>query len=142
MINRTFRIIIYIFIISILLCFFYFLFGSRILNDIKAHRIEKDLSDMALPADTELLEVGSFVGNTSGTGNHIEIWAGILVHTDLDENTIRDCFKDFTVLSVPDDLKYLDYIQFQSLNEKETANGYYVIGKCFNAFTQMDLRGH
>lgn len=142
MINQTFQIILYIFIISILLCFFYFFFGGQILNDLKAQRIEKDMSNMALPANMELVEISSYVGNTSGTGNHIEIWAGILIHTDLDEDTVRGCFEDFTVLTVPDDLKYLDYIQFQSLNENDTAHGYYVIGKYFDAFTQMDLRGH
>lgn len=140
--EQTFRIIIYVFIISILLCLFYFFFGGQILNDAKARQIEKNLSDMALPTDMELVEVSSYVGNTSGTGNHIEIWAGILIRTDLDEDTVRGRFDGFTVLAVPNDLKYLDYIQFQSLNENDTANGYYVIGKYYDAFTQMDLRGH
>lgn len=140
--EQTFRIIIYVFIISILLCFFYFFFGGQILNDAKARQIEKDMSDMTLPADTELVEISSYVGNTSGTGNHIEIWAGILIHTDLDEDAVRGYFDGFTVLAVPNDLKYLDYIYFQSLNENDTANGYYVIGKYYDAFTQMDLRGH
>lgn len=140
--EQTFRIIIYVFIISILLCFFYFFFGGQILNDAKAHQIEKDMSDMALPADTELVEVNSYVGNTSGTGNHIEIWAGILIHTALDEDTVHNYFDGFTVLAVPNDLKYLDYIQLQSLNENDAASGYYVISKYYDAFTQMDLRGH
>lgn len=140
--EQTFRIIIYVFMISILLCLFYFFFGGQILNDAKARQIEKDMSDMALPADMELVEVSSYVGNTSGTGNHIEIWAGILIRTDLDEDTVRGYFDGFTVLAVPNDLKYLDYIQFQTLNENDTANGYYVVGKYYDAFTQMDLRGH
>lgn len=98
---------------------------------------------MTLPADTELIEVTSFVGNTSGTGNHVEIWAGILIHTNLDEDTVRGHFEGFDVLAVPDDLKKQpDYIHFQSLNENVAAHGYYVIGKYFDAFTQMDLRGH
>lgn len=140
--EQTFRISIYVFIISILLCLFYFFFGGQILNDAKARQIEKGMSDMALPTDMELVEVSSYVGNTSGTGNHIEIWAGILIRTDLDEDTVRGCFDGFTVLAVPNDLKYLDYIQFQTLNENHTANGYYVIGKYYDSFTQMDLRGH
>lgn len=139
--NRTFQFITYVFIISILFCFFYFFFGGRILNDLKAHRIEKDFSKMTLPADTELIETASFVGN-SGNGNHVEIQTGILIHTKLDEDTLRDHFKDFDVLTVPDDLKYSFFLDFQSLGEKDSAHGYYVISKYFEAFTQMDLRGH
>ncbi|MCX4340896.1 MAG: hypothetical protein OSJ72_14785 [Lachnospiraceae bacterium] len=139
--NRTFQIIFYGFIISILLGFFYFFFGGQILNDLKAHRIEKSLSGMTLPADVELVEVSSFVGNT-GNGNHVEILAGIFIHTDLDKDTVCSYFEDFEVLTVPDDLKYLDYIHFQSLNENDSAHGYYVIYQCYNAVTQMDLRGH
>jgi len=43
---------------------------------------------MTLPANTKLIEVTSFVGNT-GNGNHVEIWAGILIHTDLDKDAVR-----------------------------------------------------
>lgn len=96
---------------------------------------------MTLPADTELIETASFVGN-SGNGNHVEIQAGILIHTKLDEDTLRDHFKDFDVLTVPADLKYSFFLNFQSLGEKDSAHGYYVISKYFEAFTQMDLRGH
>lgn len=138
--NRTFQIIFYGFIISILLGFFYFFFGGQILNDLKAHRIEKNLSGMTLPADVELVEVSSFVGNT-GNGNHVEILAGILIHTDLDKDTVCSYFEDFEVLTVPDDLKYLRFIDFQSLGEKASAHGYYVIGQYFDAVTQIDLRG-
>lgn len=144
--EQTFQIITYAFFISILLGFFCFFFGGPILNDLKAHRIEKDLSSMTLPADVELVEVGSFVGNT-GNGNHVEIYAVILIHTDLDKDTLLDCFKDFDVLTIPDDLEYDDlkywfFIDFQSPDEGDSARGYYVLGKCYNAFTQIDLRGH
>lgn len=140
--ERTFQIIFYGFIISILLGFFCFFFGGPILNDLKAHRIEKDLSSMTLPAEVELVEVSSYVGNTSGASNLTEIWAGILIHTDLDEDAVRGCFEDFEVLTVPDDLGYRFFVDFQSLGEKDSAHGYYVIGKYFDAVTQIDLRGH
>ena len=139
--NQKFQIAVYVFIISILLGLFYFFIGGQILNDLKARRIEKNLSGMTLPADTELIEVTSFVGNT-GNGNHVEIWAGILIHTDLDEDTLRGFFEDFVVLTVPDDLKYLHFVTFQSLGEENSAHGYYVVGTCYDAFTQTDLRGH
>lgn len=127
--------------------FGYFLFGGACLNDLRARRIEGQLARLELPAGTELVEVTSFVGNTSGTGNHVEIWAGILVYSTLSEEELEEYFAGRAhVSAVPQDLAaYLPYdkgfMAFHALEGVTNGDGYFVIDNYYPAFTQIDLRG-
>lgn len=131
---------------AFMLLIFYFLFGGAICNDIKANHIKKSFYSLTMPADTKLVEVSAFVGNTSGTGNHTEIWAGMLIYSSLSEDDIHKCFSDYDIYTVPADLTNMTYNQpympFKALKDKAFGDGYYVISKYYDAFTQMDLRGH
>lgn len=126
----------------------YFLFVGAWMNDFRARRIERDLAGWELPADTELVEVTSFVGNTSGTGNHVEIWAGALIHSTLSEAELEAYFAGRAQVSaVPQDLVAhfpynKDFMDFHALEGVKQGDGYFVIGNYYEAFTQIDLRGH
>ena len=73
-------------LIAIPIIFVAFLFwnfiGGAICNDMKAAKIKKEYMSMELPDKTELVETVTFVGNSSGTGNHTEIWVGMLIRTE------------------------------------------------------------
>jgi len=66
---------------------------SPILNDIKANSIEKEILAIPLPNSTQCIEILSFCGNTSGTGDHVEVWSGFLIRTTLTEEEIKDYYK-------------------------------------------------
>lgn len=131
-----------------------FTFICPVINDARANKIEKELTGMPLPPNTTVLESDSFCGNTSGTGNHVEIWAGVLIYSTLSENEIRQFFTDYEIVwTVPKDLNEQyptprDFIDFSYFSEHEFYNGqtqvkgYYIIGGYYEAATQHDIRGH
>lgn len=92
-----------------------------------------------LPPETEIVETAVWAGNSSGTGNHVEIWAGVLnrsgAGTPAEE--LRDAggaaLSGFPVTADPRKL-------FPSL--PEDWDGYYIYGRLGEAATQWDLRGH
>lgn len=147
MVKRSIQSIFMILAFLILFFIYFNFFGGSICNDIKASQIEKGFYKLELPAGAELVEVSSFVGNTSGTGNHTEIWAGMLIRSGLAEEDIRGYFRDYDVWVVPGDLTahepYAEgFISFTALAGKASGAGYYVVSGYYDAFTQMDLRGH
>ena len=152
-----------ILIISIpVVLFGFFVFIGPSLNDARSETIKRELSEISLPPSSEIVEIASYCGNTSGTGNHVEIWAGVLIHTDLPEEEIIEFF-DVNTLSeyqmvwhIPEDLTFqypgpIDYIDhaFSYSNEYgdlfsgvKSVVGYYIVGGHYEAFTQWDIRGY
>ena len=126
---------------------FYNFIGGALCNDIKASQIEKSFLRMDLPSGTECVETTSFVGNASGTGNHTEIWAGMLIHSTLSKEELGSYFEDcaiHTILECMED-PFLASLRFSALSDssyEEQRSGYFVVGNYYEAFTQSDMRGH
>ena len=143
-------------VIAIPILFIIGLIAGPAVNDAKADKIEKAFQKLEMPAQTELVETVSFCGNTSGTGNHVEIWSGFLVKSELSKTELQEWYMDAKipdrtyepmVWSVPEDLTMHypephSFIHFAHFNGMTEAKGYYIIGGYFDAPTQMDLRGH
>ena len=130
-----------------LLAFFYILFGGGFCKDLKAWWIKREYASMELPDETERVEVVSYVGNTVGTGNLTEIWVGMLVHSELPKEELETYFADYTVWEVPDDLGGAClfpnvFMDCTFLEGKDSGEGYFLIHRFYDAFSQMDLRGH
>lgn len=126
---------------------FYNFIGGALCNDIKASRIEKSFLRMDMPSGAECVETTSFVGNTSGTGNHTEIWAGMLIHSTLSKEELGSYFKDYAIHTISEckEDPFLDSLRFSTLSDssyEEQNSGYFVVGNYYEAFTQSDMRGH
>ena len=126
---------------------FYYFIGGALCNDLRAWRIEKGYASMELPDRTELAETASYVGNTAGTGNLTEIWAGMLVYSELPKEELEAYFPGDTVWEVPADLEKLppyqrNFMDFEVLDGEDPGKGYFVVSHFYNAFSQFDLRGH
>ena len=150
--------IFYTFLTAVLLLFFYFFFGGAICNDIKASRIEKEYAEMKLPEKTRRVSTVSYVGNTSGAGNHTEIWAGMVVYSELSAEELEEFFDGYYVVELPVGIETMDWVDYHkevypitdmlqekllsALKEPISSEGYFVINKYYDAFTQQDLRGH
>jgi hypothetical protein len=152
--KKTFLILLIVILVIPVLYYLSFTLICPAINDARADRIERELAGMPLPSNTEVLETASFCGNTSGTGNHVEIWAGVLIYSTLSENEIHQFFSDYEMVwTVPKDLteqypEPRDFIDFSLFGKQEFYNGqtqvegYYIIGGYYNAVTQHDHRGH
>lgn len=126
---------------------FYNFIGGALCNDIKASQIEKSFLRMDLPSGTECVEITSFVGNTSGTGNHTEIWAGMLIHSTLSKEELGSYFEDCAIHTILECMEepFLASLRFSALSDssyEEQSSGYFVVGNYYEAFTQSDMRGH
>ena len=162
---KKIRMILLVLIISFPLFLFIILpiFIGPLLNNVNVAKIEKELSNTLLPQNTEIIEIGPYCGNRSGARNSVEIWAGILIHTELSEEEIiaffdTNRFNDYQMVwHVPEDLTVeypapRDFIDraFSYFNEHgdefytgaKKAVGYYIIGGFYKPFTQWDIRGH
>lgn len=134
-------------VILLFIAVFYYFIGGALCNDIKASQIEKAFLRMDMPPGTECVETTSFVGNTSGTGNHTEIWAGMLIHSNLSKEELGSYFKDYAIHTISECMEdpFLDSLGFSALSGssyEEQNSGYFVGGNYYEAFTQSDMRGH
>ena len=126
------------------------------INDSRAAKIEKVFSGVTLTPQTELIETYSICLNSTGTGNHVEIWAGIVIKSELPEAELSQWAEtiilpytvyELELWTVPEDLtsqypEPRDFIRFKHFNGMTEAKGYYIIGGYFDAVTQHDIRGH
>ena len=101
------------------------------------------LENLALPPGTGVVEVVSGCGNTSGTGNHTELYVGILVKTSLSEEAWAALCPDSRSVSAQGpDTPAMGGLGL-SFAQLETAEGVYILEFSTPApFSDFDLRGH
>ena len=131
-----------------------------VLNDARTSIITNEVASLPIPERTEILEIVSGFGNTSGTGNHTEIWIGMLLKSELSKDEIQDFFtktyqfrypgdrSSIETYSVKEDRHYslvLSLIgkDLKKLKSDTDHDGYFVVGITENAISSFfDLRGH
>lgn len=125
-------------------------------NDARAEKIKKEYLNIELPLQTEIVDTYDFCGNTTGTGNHVEIWVGFLIKSELPEAELFHWFEAMKLSyvayeplfwPVPEDLtphypETHSFIEFAHFNNMAEEKGYYIIGSYYDAVTQHDIRGH
>ncbi len=119
-----------------------------VLNNIKADKLAATWAEnIVLPDNTEIIEVISGCGNTSGTGNHTEVWAGILIKSDMSPEKVM-AFWDSNILVVDENnirthAMYLLNEEFKYFDTASQYEGFYIIEKTGEAVSSgFDLRGH
>ncbi len=115
-------------------------------NDLAADRLLKALlADVELPPEASVVETAAWAGNSSGTGNHVELWAGLLIRYEgapetalgIPAEELRDWGhgEAFPVSLRPEDL-------FPALAGLDDWESRWILGTYGEAATQWDLRGH
>lgn len=121
--------------------------AAPVIDDIALANYKKEvLSNLELPADTEVIEIVTGCGNTSGTGNHTELYVAILVKTDLTEND----WKDYGISALDSGSNKTEPLamgciglSFDLDEEDGFADGYHILEYSKSAPCSMfDLRGH
>lgn len=121
-------------------------FVFPVLNDIKANILKQELQNAPLPQSTKIIKSLAGCGNTGGTGDHTEVWAAILIKTDLSEDEIYkfygkniqkvDAFRQNTFI-----MELLDK-EFSRLNDISDYDGYYIVERTDDAVSSFfDIRG-
>ncbi len=124
-----------------------------ILNDMKAEKLAEEMLNSSPPNNTEIVEVISGCGNTGGTGNHTEVWIGLLVKSGLSKEELLKYYSDLydyieVYETVTDGAGYSMIMQFiddesKSFKNISTHDDYFIIGRTENAISSFfDLRGH
>ena len=154
-----------------LIVLFFFGIGMRYNNRAAERLLEKLEAEVKLPPGSEVVETASWVGNRSGTGDHVELWAGLLIRYDgpkenrpeTVEEILRDGWSERLFAQPPDieaagpalsalqDWDDWDYEQFPrmadvedvfpALMEVESRAGWYILGVYGDAVTRWDIRG-
>ena len=156
--KATRNILILIILMPALLLLPYFI--VPVLNNIKADRLAKEMRNAPVPEQTEVVEVIAGCGNTGGTGNHTEIWIGMLVKSELSQEELTDFYKQWQetngktpyirVENAKEErgseysfILSLLQMELRSMRTISDYTGYYVVGVTENAVSSsFDLRGH
>ena len=83
-----------------------------------------------------------WAGNSAGTGNHTEIWAGVLNRSGAGDSAeeLWDCSGGFAIrLDFPSTANLREL--FPALAAADSREGYFIYGRLGEAATQWDLRG-
>jgi len=137
--------IVFLLVIFILI----FLFSSPVyiaeaVNNIALDIYEREvLKQLELPKDTMIKEIISGCGNTSGTGNHTDLYVGILVRTTLSaEEWARQEKKANYVGSAQKPSMAMQLLDLE-FTWSENGEGYYVLEYYKRApMSAFDWRGH
>jgi len=123
------------------------------LNDIKTEKLTNEMLNGPIPNSTEVIEIISGCGNTTGTGNDVEIWIGLLVKSELSKEELLKFYrnlygKDIQVYEVAaDSSRYsltMDIlkIEFNSLKNLSNYDNHFIIERPEEAvFENFDFRG-
>ncbi|MDR3360105.1 MAG: hypothetical protein LBO20_05575 [Bifidobacteriaceae bacterium] len=126
------------------------------INNIDAWRLRAQVDKLELPAGTEIVETGSWVGNT-GNGNHTEVIAAAIFRTDLTAKELEAALASQSSLgSEPEALPILNDTSVPHYFDEifpELADGgrelvasapgnWFAWYQVRSAATQLDIRGH
>ena len=111
-------------------------------NDWAADRLrDQFVSRLELQPGETLVETAAWAGNSSGTGDHTELWAGALIFCDGESTQGTPLDRDTPLWDQPGprtaDLEDL----FSTLASLEDWDGYYLRETYGHAVTQWDIRG-
>ena len=143
MLKKILKIIFTLFIILLVLIILPFVI-SPIIDNVALGNYKKEVLDtLYLPPDTEIVETISGCGNTSGTGNHTEMYVAILVKTSLSEEEWKSYgFLSHDVLAEGEKTFSMSLVgvYFSHIDNPE---GYYILEYAKQApCSDFDIRGH
>ena len=126
-----------------------FMISIPLVNNGSAKDVEKSLTDIALPEDTELVESISKAGKLVGNGNGMQYFGAILVKSELSEEELNAYYSEKLDGAVVKEQKSqnIEFLHgFVSFETEFDENDNYYIVYCFGSgifpFSELDIRGH
>ena len=127
-----------------------FIVSIPIVNNLSAKNVEKQLVEIALPDNTEMIESLSKAGKLVGNGNGMQYFGAILIRSDLTLNELSDYYLRKIPSAVVKEQKQqkIKCVEHEELSFKtplsETENYFivYLFGSGSSPFSDLDIRGH
>ena len=124
------------------------------INNTYTGMLEDEMRKSTPPPQTEIIEVISYFGNTTGRSNHAEAWIGILIKSKLTKEELEKYYKDLyrqtIVYKIPEDRQKIEALSmldntFESLAGMTDYDGYYIVERIEprnGLLWFFDVRGH
>lgn len=124
------------------------LIAAPIVNDHVAKKTAKELADLPLPNNTELLESVYKAGKLVGNGNGMQYFGAILIQSELTLNELKEFYLNNSNCKVKQQTTTeIGIIEHANLAFQTDINedNYYIVyswGTNSGIFHELDLRGH
>ncbi|MBO5891561.1 MAG: hypothetical protein J6Q30_02465 [Oscillospiraceae bacterium] len=136
--------------ISIVIFSLVFIISIPLVNNYSARKVEKQLVEIALPDDTEMVESLSKAGKLVGNGNGMQYFGGVLIRSEKSLEELSAYYADKVTGAVVKEQKtqMITWIEHEDLSfETPVADteGYYIVylfGNGISPFSYLDIRGH
>ena len=125
------------------------IFSPYIINDIACANYENKVNNIVSNEENvKLLEIVSGCGNSSGTGNHTDLYVAVLIETSLSKEKVKEAFnnvrginliKTYNEQTLAMSIINLQFSKTEFINDKN----YYILEFVKKApLSDFDLRGH
>ena len=145
-----------LFIISVVFVLLVVLFvmSIPIVNDLTADAVVRDVENIPLPENNELLESISEAGKFTGNGNGMQYFGAVLLRSDLSRDELDKYYSayrdtEYTCLVKKQETGELDSIiehgNLAFKSELSRDENYYIVyswGSGIGIYSALDLRGH
>lgn len=142
------RMIISIVIVAVLLVGF--IVSIPLVNNLSAKKIEKQLVEIDLPDNTEIIESLSKAGKLVGNGNGMQYFGAMLIRSEktLDELTVYYSQNNTNICVKEQKTQIIQCVKHGELSFKTHITDdedYYIVylfGSGISPFAELDIRGH
>lgn len=137
-------------LVIVIVLFVGFIVSTPLVNDHTAKNVEKRLSEIALPDNTEMIESLSKAGKLVGNGNGMQYFGAILIRSEQSLDELSDYYLHKLPNAVVKEqksqtIKCLEHGEL-SFKAPFTEKGDYFIVYLFDSgispFSDLDIRGH
>lgn len=143
MIKKVFKMIFLLFIVLLAMMILPFLICPIIDNAALRNYKKEVLNTLKLPQNTEVIETVGGCGNTSGTGNHAELYVAVLVKTTLSENKWKSYYTVSHDVSLDGEQTFAMSLVGLYFSHIDNPEGYYILEYAKEApCSDFDLRGY
>lgn len=127
-----------------------FIVSIPLVNNLSAKNVEKQLVEVALPDNTQMIESLSKAGKLVGNGNGMQYFGAILIRSDLTLDELSNYYlhKIPNAVVKEQKLQTIECVEHKELSFKtpitETENYFivYLFGSGISPFSELDIRGH
>ncbi|MBD5467473.1 MAG: hypothetical protein HDR21_04880 [Lachnospiraceae bacterium] len=145
------KVVINIVVTVVLICFS-FLIAAPIVNDHMAKKTAKELADLPLPNNTELIESVYKAGKLVGNGNGMQYFGAILIKSELSLEELQEYYSEFADSEwqcivenqIDTEIRILEHTRLTFETDIE-GDHYYIVyswGENHTIYHELDLRGH
>ncbi len=123
-----------------------------LINNFQAYKVKKELSDIPLPEQTQIVESISRAGKLSGNGNGMQYFGAILIRSDLSLEELKAYYSGYSKnerngpFVEKQDSQKIDAVdaqtEFATCIDSQDCYIVYLWGDNDSAILDLDIRGH